>query len=516
VTDEAVHPQRGADVAVEVELRGVHHRLQRRRPTTGATKFTLEAQDPATGVWGPEPQSKDPHRNSVEALLGLDYTAFRYAVVVQGADALAADGFPQQMAVLETLLRLDELSPGQQEAARRTTARDRALAVARTELTGLGNQLAEVRQTMELLERTIAGDAAALAREEAELTARRDRALEAQRLLPKARDVATAHGDQLAKHRQDATVASTAMTPLLKEQEQVEKRQRSLVCPTCNRPYGTKADAEKAQAKATKRLEEITTELRTLGQRKDTADRAAQQLNLKLYAVQDEVRKLEREAHTLPDIEAQLAALARRDKERQQQREFLETRLAELAAQQEEKVQAVETLTTTHRRSAVWVAGFGRDGLQADLFALGMPELNRAAQRYSDALAGSHLRVSFNPQRESRRDNLILVEGATAPTYQGCSRGEKERINLIVAFSLRALARWRLGEPINLSVFDEVFDHVDPGGLQAIARLLQAELAATGGTIFVITHNPTLKALFPGAKLLRVVREGGEATVYYG
>jgi DNA repair exonuclease SbcCD ATPase subunit len=516
VTVEAVHPVRGADVALEVELRNLHHRVHRQRPPNGAARLTLTTQDPSSGEWMPLPQSKDPRRDAVEALFGLDYTAFRYAVVVQGSDALAADGFSTQMAVLETLLRLDELGVASEEARRRTTQRDKDLAVARATASGAARSLEEAEETLRLLEEVAAGDVAARQQEEVDLQRRRAAAVNAQALLPDAQKLVAATGAKMEQARQARIVADSAATPLIKERQQLEKRLGSLVCPSCNRPYGTKAEAEKQQAKTTARITAIDEELQVLGRTKDAADRIFQELNQKQYAQAEEVRRLERATATLADIDAQLAALADREKERTKHREFLEGRITALRAEVDTAQAATAELAVLHRRSSVWVAGYGRDGLQADLFALGVPELNRAAQRYSEALTGQHLRVSFNPQRESRRDNLILIEGATAPTYKGCSRGEKERINLIVAFSLRALARWRLGEPINLSVFDEVFDHVDPGGLQAIATLLQAEIAATGGTIFVVTHNPTLKALFPGAKLMRVVREGGEATVFYG
>lgn len=516
VTTEATHPQRGAHALLDVELRGLLHRLERRRAPSGSPQFTVTVQDPATGAWSPLPQSKDPHRNTVEALLGLDYAAFRYAVVVQGADALAAGGFAQQMAVLETLLRLDELGAASEEARTRTTKRERDLAVARAEVAGAERSLAEAQQLLADLDSLATAGQQDRAAEEAALQRRRAEAVEATILLPKLREVVAATAVQMDRARQEVIVANSAATPLIKEQQQVEKRRDSLVCPTCNRPYGTPAEAEKQRAKAAARLEEITAELRAQGKKKDQADREFQTLHLRQRAQEDEVRKLERAAGALADVDAQLAALVERDKERARQRELLESRLAELTATLGERTKVRDQLVQWHGRSAVWVAGYGRDGLQADLFALGVPELNRAAERYSAALAGTHLRVRFNPQRESRREHLITVEGATAPTYEGCSAGEKERINLIVAFSLRALARWRLGEPINFSVFDECFDRVDPGGLKAIADLLQAEVAANGGSIFVITHNPTLKALFPGAKLMRVVREGGEATVYYG
>jgi len=67
---------------------------------------------------------------------------------------------------------------------------------------------------------------------------------------------------------------------------------------------------------------------------------------------------------------------------------------------------------------------------------------------------------------------------------------------------------------VNLTVCDEVFDHVDPEGLELVARILWDSVEEGGsGSTFVVTHNPAMKRLFPGARMLRVVREGGEATV---
>ena len=106
------------------------------------------------------------------------------------------------------------------------------------------------------------------------------------------------------------------------------------------------------------------------------------------------------------------------------------------------------------------------------------------------------------------------ISGASAPTYAGLSRGEKERVDLIIALSLRDLARWRLPEPVQFAVYDEVFDHMDATGLRVVASLLQAD-AARGATVVVVTHNPVFKSYFPGAKVVRVTKRDGEADVRY-
>ena len=136
--------------------------------------------------------------------------------------------------------------------------------------------------------------------------------------------------------------------------------------------------------------------------------------------------------------------------------------------------------------------------------------LNEAAERYSAIFSDRDaLCVSFDTSRDTRTGGSILrIDGASAPTYDGCSAGEKRRIDIIAALSLRALARWRLASPINVAVWDEVLDPLDAAGIERAMTVLQRDLDELE-SVFVITHSDLVREAFPDAPVWHVIREHG-------
>jgi DNA repair exonuclease SbcCD ATPase subunit len=96
--------------------------------------------------------------------------------------------------------------------------------------------------------------------------------------------------------------------------------------------------------------------------------------------------------------------------------------------------------------------------------------------------------------------------------YEGLSNGERRRADLITALALRACARWRLSESVNISVLDEVFDGLDESGMRRMLEVLQQDIAEIG-SVFVVTHRQELKAMFPGCRAIKVERHNGVSRV---
>jgi len=233
-----------------------------------------------------------------------------------------------------------------------------------------------------------------------------------------------------------------------------------------------------------------------------------------LHAQEQEFRDRQRQADARASLAAQREQVQAGITSRRKQRQAVDASLEQARGEYTGAQAALATAEAIQWTKHFWVQGYGRDGLQAEIFAAAAPVLNHAAARYAQALTNNLTTVQFNPLRGSKREDLVRISGQSAQTYDGLSSGEKQRVNLILAWSLRALARWRLPAPLNFAVYDEVFDNVDEAGLKVIVRLLQDE-AAAGGTVFVVTHNPALKALLPGARVLRVTRKNNESTVEY-
>lgn len=503
-TDEAVHPQRGADVTVTLRRGGGLVTVRRRRSPKGSPSLEVALDGK------PYQLSRDTGRRAEEvaALFGFDYNTFRSAVVVQGGDSAARAGYAAQMALIESLLRLDELGVAADLARRESTTLDRELSGLRVEER---LRAEEADRAQERLARLQAAPLVDYAAERARLEEAIQQAKWAEGVIPGLRQVV--EGAEAERRRASTAegAASGEVSTQTRLAEQMTKALETRVCPTCNRPLSEgpsateRQELERRKAEALKRQASART---ALAKAHGVTVKAEQ----KIATMRSELADKQHLAAGRAGAEAALGALDREAAQRAEQ-------LAEVEEEQARAQQAfvgvrarVLALTPRHQRALFWAAGYGRDGLQAELFQQAMPVLNRAAERYSEALTGGAITVRFDPSRASAREDLLRIGGASAPTYDGLSRGEKERVDLVLALSLRELARWRLPEPINAAIFDETFDHVDVSGLREVSRLLQAE-AAAGATIYVVTHNPSLKALFPSARCVRVVREGGEAEV---
>jgi len=503
VADEAAHPQNGAHVSVTFESRGFQYTMTRSRTAKGNPTFMVG------GPQSPVPFSKDPHQRVADAsaLLGFDYDAFRYSVVVQGGDSLARAGFTTQMAVLESILRLRELGDASDLARQRGNQLEKELAGAQVEMRLRQQACTQAEQLLQQIKEIGSTDHdGELARLGVEL----QQAEWAAGVLPGLRDTVRGALGTHNRAQSDAAGRRAEWGAAHREVQETERSLASAICPTCRRPL--KSADEQAGLQA--RLQELQ-QASLVAQQVFT--RAEQTLNLastKKQAMEGELRERETQAAQAPRIQQQINQLRQQQEEFAQQVAAAEAQVTATQAALTDAGGRLGPLEARTGRLQFWASGYGRDGLQAELFAAAVPVLNHAATRYAQLLTGGRIQVTFNPFRGTRTEDLIRVDGASAPTYDGLSRGEKERVDLILAFSLRNLARWRLPEPVNVSIYDEVFDHVDEAGLRVVARLL-AEEAQAGGSVFVVTHNAAMKALFPGARVLRVVRQNNEAVVRY-
>ena len=98
----------------------------------------------------------------------------------------------------------------------------------------------------------------------------------------------------------------------------------------------------------------------------------------------------------------------------------------------------------------------------------------------------------------------------TSDIYAANSAGERRRIDLCIAFALGDLVSNRANKRFNILILDEVFDHLDEAGIESVMLLLN-KLSSVRESVFVITHNDTLKARF--SKVTTVIRENSGARV---
>jgi DNA repair exonuclease SbcCD ATPase subunit len=165
---------------------------------------------------------------------------------------------------------------------------------------------------------------------------------------------------------------------------------------------------------------------------------------------------------------------------------------------------------------SVWLEAFSNRGIKALLLDGIIGQLNKSANEYAGILTGNAVRIEFDSQAE-RKDGRLVNEFTVkthnrsgAAVYGANSMGEKRRIDVAISLALADLLSSRSSKSFNLLILDEVFEHLDSAGIDAIMSLLRL-LNKTKESVFVITHKDEFKEQFSSE--IQVVRKGNEATV---
>lgn len=158
------------------------------------------------------------------------------------------------------------------------------------------------------------------------------------------------------------------------------------------------------------------------------------------------------------------------------------------------------------------VSLYSNSGVKSHVLDLITPFLNERANNYLAKLSGSGMSVIFNTQKKNKDGSVsdkfdIEVNNETGgDSYAACSQGEKRRIDLAISLAIQDLLLSKSRLKTNVVFYDECFDGLDAVGCERVIELLK-ERTKTIGSIFVITHNDSLKALFDN--VVTVVKEHG-------
>lgn len=247
--------------------------------------------------------------------------------------------------------------------------------------------------------------------------------------------------------------------------------------------------------KRRKKLEEIEEQLTKANE--EATKRATRQATL------DEQRKqLERENATKnPYTELRKEAIKKRG-------ELNDEHLATLADLKDEETKLAQC--------EFWTEAFGAKGLRSLLIDTALPILNENVDRYARAITDGNIRIEFKTQTElksgktAEKFEVAVTNAHGAASYKGNSAGEKAKIDLCVGLALQALVASRAKSSINVAFFDEPFESLDDAAIERVAMLLTEELT-NRESVFVITHQETLKAFFPN--VMTVIKKKGMSHV---
>ena len=493
----------GADVADDIETsRGVFT-LHRQRSPRGAPTFEiLDAQGaPLRG------QTADVTRATADVtqLLGFDYTTLRSALFLHG-EALGIDTYAREMAIIESILRFDDYTKAAKIASTRGQTADREHRALVDELERLSLQMQQSRGTLDDLASLDESDRE---RELIDSIAVADALLRERAVRIEARDLAATARDE-AQRVVRITAKNLAQCEV--EAQRIQDLSAHDACPTCGAPVavGKHALAEALAAQQHAQREAL-----------DAEERAATEMQ-RYYDCNARVKEVEVAQEQHASATDELAALLQRKQRRQTMIDQHTERLQRLESRSAEITEQVATTRRQVLLAQKWTRERGYEELKALDLSRAMPILNDAAQRYSHLLSDGHVVVTFMLQRESRSESLVrfTVAGIETP-YALMSSGERRRANIIMTLARRALARWRMRDTINVAVWDEVFDTLDESGLRRVAAVLDEDLNGTDSTppvetVFIVTHHPRLREMFPHAQTMRVIREGGVSRIVEG
>jgi chromosome segregation ATPase len=165
--------------------------------------------------------------------------------------------------------------------------------------------------------------------------------------------------------------------------------------------------------------------------------------------------------------------------------------------------------------TAWWVDGFQR--LRLDVLRRSVVYLSDRLSKYCHDLSGGTLnaKVSLDEKKISGGAGLAvkLTASTLGGTYMESSGGEKDRIDLALAFALHDLALQTVGFSSNILVCDEVGGFIDPPGVARAVSLLKKK-AESLDAVFVISQNPTWKHHID--TVIQVRRKSGAAVMVRG
>ena len=159
--------------------------------------------------------------------------------------------------------------------------------------------------------------------------------------------------------------------------------------------------------------------------------------------------------------------------------------LQDLETVEDERIRELQSAGSV-LRSAVTV--FGDDSAKAMIVKKYVPIINAKVNRFLEEMnffVDFELDEGFEETIRSRyRDDF---------SYESFSEGERDRIDLSILLTWRAIAAQRNSISTNLLILDEVFDSsMDHEGVDDLTRLLRG----MSETIFVISHKPGMEDRF--------------------
>tara|TARA_R110000868_G_scaffold187883_2_gene430638 strand:- start:2421 stop:4133 length:1713 start_codon:yes stop_codon:yes gene_type:complete len=198
---------------------------------------------------------------------------------------------------------------------------------------------------------------------------------------------------------------------------------------------------------------------------------------LQILAATNNTAVIEKQKY-IKTVEKQLAELNSNKESTAKEQQQLQELLDCLLKQQEDLRTLIEEKTYYDAAS-----GLLKDtGIKTKIVKQYLPIINKLVNKY---LASFDFFVNFNLDESFRE--TIKSRHRDEFTYASFSEGEKQKIDLALLFSWRAVAKLKNSANTNLLILDEVFDSsLDANGTEYLMMILHM---LEGANVFVISHK---------------------------
>lgn len=312
-------------------------------------------------------------------------------------------------------------------------------------------------------------------------------------LLPEAKKLVASTEAAMAAANEARVDAEATSRAASLELVRARRANEAKVCPACRRPLEDgdehktdTAPLEKLDAEAAAALTDAMDAARKASTAWRDASASAQALELELRDVHADLRAAKAASEAVKShADAEVELLDR-----------LNASKAELDKAASDLAAATAELDVLLGAEAV----LGLRGARARLVGSGLDLLTAGANQALSVM-GADARVEVKPEKTNKNGDVVdCVDIEVDPWgdgdgYDGCSGGERKRLDLALITGAVALRPAKSGMPV---VFDDVFDTLDTDGIDSVVALLK-HLSQTMPVI-VITQNVDLAGRLPAAR----------------
>ena len=255
-------------------------------------------------------------------------------------------------------------------------------------------------------------------------------------------------------------------------------------CPTCKQTIGEEYKSHIIEER-TKKLEEVNgalkkidEEIATLNVRHDEIEKVVEQIQILNSQLMFEQSEIKANRRYIESVEKEIERLSLVKDDLQTEQTKLETLNQELAELESE----IKDISEERLYYEVAISLLKDTGIKTKIIRQYIPVINKLVNKYLAALeffVNFNLDESFKETIKSRhRDDF---------TYASFSEGEKQRIDMALMLTWRAVAKLKNSASTNILILDEIFDSsLDTNGTEDLMKILNM---LEGSNLFVISHK---------------------------